>query len=117
MQIQFTLDDASFTVTLGGGTTARALVERLPLTLTVRDFHGTEKIADLPERLPTAGEREGMDPDVGDLTYYAPWGNLALFYRDSGYASGLVRLGVLDGDAAVLAGIEDGQEVTITLYR
>jgi hypothetical protein len=30
---------------------------------------------------------------VGDITYYAPWGNLAIFYRDFGYSPGLVRLG------------------------
>lgn len=33
---------------------------------------------------------------MGDITYYSPWGNLALFYRDFGHASGLVRLGRLD---------------------
>ncbi|MEH7502625.1 cyclophilin-like fold protein [Neobacillus drentensis] len=22
------------------------------------------------------------DPSVGDFTYYSPWGNLAIFYRD-----------------------------------
>lgn len=26
----------------------------------------------------------GMDPSVGDLTYYAPWGNLAIFARLDG---------------------------------
>lgn len=33
---------------------------------------------------------------MGDLTYYAPWGNLALFYRDFGYANGLIKLGHID---------------------
>ena len=34
-----------------------------------------------------------VDPDVGDIAHYAPWGNLATFYRDSGYSVGLVKLG------------------------
>ena len=32
---------------------------------------------------------------MGDVTYYAPWGNLALFHRDFEYSSGLVKLGAL----------------------
>ncbi|MEG1031397.1 MAG: cyclophilin-like fold protein, partial [Acinetobacter sp.] len=34
----------------------------------------------------------------GDLTYFAPWGNLAFFYKDSdvGYANGLIFLGKMD---------------------
>ncbi len=115
MQVEFTLPDASFTVTLVDRPAARDLAARLPLTLTLRDFHRTEKIADLPERLSTTGEPDGTDPYVGDLTYYAPWGNLALFHRDHDYASGLVRLGALDGDPSVLAGINNGQQATLTL--
>lgn len=95
MQIQFSLPDRAFTVTLSGGTAASDFASRLPLTLSMRDFHGIEKIADLPERLSTAGEAEGMDPDVG-------------------YADGLVALGRLDGDAAVLASIQDGSAVVVT---
>lgn len=117
MQIEFTLPGTSFTVTLVDGAAARGLVARLPLTLSFRDFHETEKIADLPARLPTAGEPPGIDPTVGDLTYYAPWGNLAFFYRDFGYAKGLVKLGALDGDPALLTQIRDGQEAIVSLVE
>jgi hypothetical protein len=41
---------------------------------------------------------------VGDIAYYAPWGNLAIFYRDFGYSSGLVKLGRLDSGVEVLSG-------------
>jgi len=40
--------------------------------------------------------------DVGDIAYYASWGNLALFYRDFGWSAGLVRLGRLDGGVEIL---------------
>ncbi|GAA4730631.1 hypothetical protein GCM10023216_23110 [Isoptericola chiayiensis] len=48
--------------------------------------------------------------------YYAPWGNLAIFYRDFGHAPGLVRLGAFDdADAvAVLRGLDGPTEVTIS---
>lgn len=40
---------------------------------------------------------------MGDFTYYAPWGNLALFYRDSAYSPGLIRLGRITGGLEYLA--------------
>jgi hypothetical protein len=104
MKIRIVADDHVLTGTLGGGVAARAFAAMLPLELNLEDYHGIEKIADLPARLPTDGEPAGVDPDVGDITYYAPWGNLAIFYRDFGYATGLVRLGRLEGALSALAG-------------
>ena len=50
----------------------------LPLTITVREFAGREKIAYLPRRLRYRGSR-GSDPKNGDLIYYVPWGNLGVY--------------------------------------
>ncbi len=68
----------------------------MPLKLTLKDYASTEKVSDLPRSLKQAGAPSGYDPSAGDITYYAPWGNLAIFYRDFGYASGLIRLGTID---------------------
>ena len=69
----------------------------------MKDFAGREKISgSLSKVLDQRGAPAGHDPSVGDITYYAPWGNLALFYRDASYAKGLVRLGRFDGDIAAL---------------
>jgi hypothetical protein len=54
--------------------TTRDFISLLPLTLTLSDYAQTEKVSDLPRRLSTAGAPEGVDPDVGDIAYYAPWG-------------------------------------------
>lgn len=44
---------------------------------------------------------------AGDLAYYAPWGNMALFYRDGGSASAdLIVLGHIDIDTERLATAE-----------
>jgi hypothetical protein len=49
------------------------------------------------------GERPpGSDPSIGDITYYAPWGNLAVFYKDFGYSQGLVKLGRIDSGVETL---------------
>ena len=77
---------------------ARGPADQLPLTLTFRDFNGVEKIADLPRPLTTAGVPAGADPDVNDIGYYAPSGNLVFYYGDVGYWDGIVRIGQFDTD-------------------
>ena len=93
--IRIRLAGETVTVTLEAGEAARAFRALLPLTLTLKDFNGTEKIGDLPKRLPVKGEPAGADPEPGDIAYYAPWGNLAIYYKDFEYSDGLVRLGRL----------------------
>ena len=102
MKIRITLEDAVITATLTDSQTTRDFVSLLPLTLTLEDYAGTEKISYLPQKLSTEDAPPGSDPAIGDITYYAPWGNLAIFYRDFGYASGLVILGKIDGDVEAL---------------
>lgn len=76
--------------------TSRDFISLLPLSLTLSDYAGTEKVSDLPRRLSTEGAPSGSDPSVGDIALYAPWGNLAIFYKDFGYARGLIVLGRID---------------------
>ena len=78
--------------------TVEDFIKQLPLTLTLKDYDATEKIADLPTKLTTQNAPDGYAGKAGDLTEYAPWGNLAFFYKDShiGYANGLIFLGKLD---------------------
>jgi hypothetical protein len=68
----------------------------LPLTLTLGDYASTEKISDLPKKLFTKEAPPGSDPSVGDLAYYAPWGNVALFYKDFDYSRGLIKVARID---------------------
>jgi hypothetical protein len=102
MKISIDLGGTVVTATLDDNETSRDFVSLLPLTLTLTDYAVTEKISDLPKRLSTQRAPTGSDPSVGDIAYYAPWGNLALFYRDAPYASGLVRLGRIDGGVDAL---------------
>lgn len=81
---------------------ARDFRSLLPLDLVLSDYHATEKVADLPRRLTTDGAPDGVTPAAGDFAYYAPWGNLALFYRDFRHSPGLVRLGRVEGDPALI---------------
>ncbi len=87
------IDQTELSATLDDNATTRSFVALLPLELELEDYNATEKIAYPPKKLSTEGAPAGIDPSVGDVTYYAPWGNLALFYRDFGYSPGLIKLG------------------------
>ena len=95
MNIRMTMAGQIITASLEESDSARDFFAMLPLTLPFEDYAETEKIAYLPGKLTTQGAPEGIDPQVGDIAYYAPWGNLAIYYRDFGYSSGLIRLGRL----------------------
>ncbi|MEU0244037.1 cyclophilin-like fold protein [Streptomyces sp. NPDC006235] len=104
MDIRVTLDGRPVDAALNDSPAARDFAELLPLTLDLEDFHQTERIADLPRRLTTSGAPEPRAPKAGDLTYYAPWGNLAVFYRDGDSANAdLLILGHIDADTDRLA--------------
>jgi hypothetical protein len=104
MKIRLKLEDKVLTATLNDSKAARDFAAQLPLTLSLTDYSRTEKISDLPKRLSTDSAPSGSDPSVGDIAYYAPWGNLAIFYRDFGYSTGLVILGKLDSGVEALSG-------------
>lgn len=114
MKISIAIADQTFTAVLDEGPAARDFASLLPLDVTLADYNRTEKVADLPRRLSTDGEPDGIDPALGDLAYYAPWGNLAIFYREFPFSRGLIRLGRIEGDIAALALI-DGAPARIEL--
>lgn len=116
MDIIVVTGDAEVRGTLADTAAARDFTSLLPLTLTVRDHNRTEKISDLPRALDTDDAPDGMTPTAGDITYYAPWGNLAVFYRDFTYSAGLVSLGQLEpGATDALASLADGTTITIDI--
>jgi hypothetical protein len=81
--------------------------------LTFKDFNHVEKVATLPRRLSTDDAPAGADPDIGDIGYYAPWGNLVFHYGDVGYWNGIVRIGGFDTTMELIEHQDDNFQVTI----
>lgn len=93
MQIQLSLNDEKTIAQLENNPATRDFYELLPLNLKFSDYVGKEKIShELKKRLNTSG-LSGYAPQVGDLFYFAPWGNLGIFYDKQPFHSGLVRFG------------------------
>lgn len=112
MKIRLTIDGNAVDATLLDNATARDFLSLLPLTVTLDDYASTEKMFYPSRKLSTAGAPAGADPAPGDIAYYAPWGNLAIYYKDAGYATGVVKLGRVDSGIERLS-VSGSLKVTI----
>ena len=116
MKISMKIQDKVIMATLVDNATARDFVSLLPMSLTLEDYAATEKISNLPRKLSSEGAPAGSDPSIGDVAYYSPWGNLAIFYKDFRYSSGLIKLGKIDSGIEAL-NVTGSAKVTIELVQ
>jgi hypothetical protein len=113
--LHIAIGSTSMTATLEDNPTARDFAALLPLTVTLREFSPAEKVSGaLPRRLSEEGAPATDAGAVGDIAYYAPWGNIA-FYRGRGPdAAGVIKI------ARITSGIEALQQpgqVRVTISR
>lgn len=101
MRVHFHFNAFELTATLYDNPSARDFVSMLPLALEITDFSSNEKIAYLPRTLSEEGAGPFGNEQPYDLCYYAPWGNLAMFYAPYKHP-GLIRLGRFDTGTAAL---------------
>jgi hypothetical protein len=113
--VLFAADDTVVEVVIDeDNSTTRSFLAMLPMTLAFSDYGGKEKVA-TPTGEWDFTDAEGLDPKVGDLFSYKPWGNLGFFYNADGnsFSTDLARIGETeDIDQIELL---DGQQVTIAV--
>lgn len=114
MKIKFIYNGVAVTGSLEDNAASREFIAMLPLTVKLEDYGSTEKIAWLPAKLSQADKREAIVPRTGDIAYYAPWGNLAIFREDFRHSPGLVKLGRIEQGLESLR--QSGSE-TVTIVR
>ena len=104
--ISISSEDAYIIYELNDSTAARQLYDQLPLLVEVDDFSTNEKIF---------YPMEELDPEdaplaaggIGVLAYYAPWGDVVLFYDSFSGNDSLFQLGTIvegEGDIYRLSG-------------
>ncbi|MEU6443142.1 cyclophilin-like fold protein [Streptomyces sp. NPDC047046] len=111
--IRIRIGDQTLDATVWDNATGRALLEQLPLTLSFKDLNGEEKVGHVDHQLTMNGMPDGDDPQVGDLGYYAPWGNVVLYYGDVGRWDGIARIGRIHGNMSVIS--DQNSDFTATL--
>lgn len=106
-RIKVIVGSETLSATLNDTPAGRDFAALLPLQLSLSDYNATEKVADLPRELDATEAPASYAPKVGDITYYAPWGNLAIFYKSFRTSRGLMPLGTFDGpiDALMSDGV------------
>lgn len=91
----------------------RDFLGQLPLDVTLREYGGNQMIADLPRALTRDGAPDAATPRAGDIAFYAPWGNLAIFYGDGRHSPGLIPLGRIEAGGS----IREGAGLRVTIRR
>lgn len=97
--------------------TARDFLSRLPLTLSLEELAGREKISYFVPELETAGS-PGFDPENGSLIYFTPWGNIGFYYNADGidYSDQTIELGRYTATPEQLNSLQ-GADVTVDIVR
>jgi hypothetical protein len=106
------------TATLLDNAAARDFASLLPLTVTMHDLFGREKPGALPRALDTTGVDPVFTYQVGDISYWPPSHDVAIFYADDGAtipSPGLIRLGTVTSGLELIAGGGDPFALTIAL--
>lgn len=93
MQIAVVENGKRVVFALNDSHAAKELYEQLPLNITVEDYAGLEKIFYPSKKLNTSNTPLVKAARTGTLAYYAPWGDVVMFYGRFGSAAGLYELG------------------------
>jgi len=104
MKIRLKVEDKVMTATLIDSKTTRAFVSLLPLTLTMNDLFRREKFAHLPRPISEEGKRTHTY-EVGQVVYWSPGRDVAIFYRNDGEKipnPGIIVIGKIDSGVAAL---------------
>lgn len=115
VKIKLMFNNEEVIVNMYDNPTSRDFLTKLPLTITLEDYAGTEKISYLSKKLSTEEAPSGSDPSIGDFAYYAPWGNLAIYYKDFGYSNGLIKLGKIESGLENLETMKENFTVYIEI--
>ena len=104
LQIQVEAEGVTILFELNDSRAARELYEQLPLTIEVENYSTNEKIF-YPPRTLDVSDAPQADTQVGTLAYYAPWGDVVMFYGDFHTASGLYELGQAISGSEYISGL------------
>lgn len=107
-QISVTCGDMQVVYALNDSPAAQGLLSQLPLTVEVEDFSTNEKVFYPPQELDTS-DTPLAEGGAGTLAYYAPWGDVVLFYDSFSANGSLYELG------EAVSGVEDIGQMSGTI--
>lgn len=115
MEILMTINDQDFVVLLDENATTEALIEQLPMTMTMEDLNGNEKYYYVENSFPTNAQPiEKIE--AGDFMLF---GNdcLVLFYESFSTSYTYTRLGEIEDVENFLKIINQENSIDVTLHQ
>ena len=95
MKIVMKVNGKIYNVELLNTRAAKDFYNLLPVKMKLTDYAGAEKVSELGKKfdLDISDSPKASAGKSGDISLYAPWGNIAIFYNNGPHALGLVKLG------------------------
>lgn len=113
-ELQITVDGQMFSATLYDNHSTQALMEQLPLTVTMDELNGNEKFFYLSDPLPTAPNSSG-NIKAGDFMLYGT-DCLVLFYENFSTSYRYTKLGAINDTAGLLDALGN-ERVSVTFSQ
>ena len=114
--VNISVGDRTITATMEDNAAGRDFLSRLPLEVTLNDYNNTtEKIFYPGPALTTEGVTRGCAPTPGDITIYAPWGNVAIFCKSWSHSNDQIKIGRIDGDG--IEALNIGGDIAVKFKR
>jgi hypothetical protein len=92
MRIRIEANGKTTVFELNGSDAAKSLYAQLPLNIGVENYSSNEKIFYPPQKLDTTNTPLAKG-GIATLAYYAPWGDVVMFYSNFNSGSSLYGLG------------------------
>lgn len=93
MRMKLLVDGNEIIFELNDSPAAKDLYAQFPMAITVENYGRNEKIFYPPKKLKAGDSPLVKSATTGTLAYYAPWGDVVMFYSQFGSAAGLYELG------------------------
>lgn len=113
VQMRITVGDQVLTAALEDNATARAITERLPMTLPMMDIYGCEMCCRFDEELP-ANEARVTGFEVGDIIYWRSHRSFVILYHQDGARFEMQKAGYINADSAVIEELFGHGDVNVT---
>lgn len=115
LMINIVIGGQTISATMEDNVAARDFISRLPLEVTLNDYANTEKVFYPSPALNISGAPRGCTPRPGDITIFAPWGNVAIFYKSFRSENSLIKIGHIDGSGIDLLKVSGDIKVRFEL--
>lgn len=116
LKVKISVGDRTISATMEDNATGRDFLSRLPLEVTLNDFNNTTEKIFYPEpALTLEGVKRGCAPVPGDITIYAPWGNVAIFCKNWSHSNDLIKIGHIDGNG--ISALTTGGDIKVKFEK